>query len=64
MCILCNNYKKKLAYLKPPDPVQRQRVSSYNLNTLLCIFWNSSGVIHDWLLEMSQMVTPYVNYHK
>ncbi len=32
--------------------------------TFLYIFWNSSGVIHDRLLEMSLMVIPVVYYHK
>ncbi len=64
MCILCNNYGKNLAYLKFPDSVQRPRVSRYGLKTLLCIFWNSSGVLHDRVSDMSLMATPYVKYHK
>ncbi len=64
MWILCNNYGEKLAYLKPPDSVQRPSVSRYGLKTLLCIFWNSSGVFHDSLYEMSLMTTPYIKYHK
>ncbi len=62
MWILCNNYGKRLAYLKPPDSVQRPRISRYGLKTLLCIFWNSSGVLHDRVSEMSLMATPYVKY--
>ncbi len=64
MWILCNNYGQKLAYLKPPDSVQRPKVSRYGLKTLLCIFWNSSGVLHDRVSEMSLMATPYAKYHK
>ncbi len=64
MWILCNNYGKRLAYLKPPDSVQWQRVSRYGLKTLLCIFWNSSGVLQDRVSEMSLMPTPYAKYHK
>ncbi len=64
MRILCNNYEKRLVFLKPHDSVQRPRVSRYNLNTFLCIFWNFSGVLHDKLLEMSLMVIPYVKYRK
>ncbi len=64
MWILCNNYSKKLAYLKPPDSVQRPRVSRYGLKTLLCTFRNSSDVFHNRLKEMSLMATPYVKYHK
>ncbi len=64
MCILCNNYGKKLAYLKSPDTVQRPSVSRYGLKTLLCIFWNSSGALHDRVSEMSLMATPYAKYHK
>ncbi len=62
MWVLCNNYGKKLAYMKPPDSVQRQRVSRYGLKTLLCIFWNSSCVLHDRVSEMSVMATPYAKY--
>ncbi len=64
MWILCNNYGKKLAYLKPPDSVQRPGVSRYGLKTLLCIFWNSSGVLQNRVSEMSIMATPYAKYHK
>ncbi len=64
MWILCNNNGKKLADLENPDSVQRQRVSRYGLKTLLCIFWNSSGVLHDRVSEMSLMAPPYAKYHK
>ncbi len=64
MWILCNNYWKKLVYLKPHDSVQEPRVSKYGLKTFLCIFWNSSGVLQNELLETSPTVTPYVNYDK
>ncbi len=64
MCILCNNYGKKLAYLKPPASVQRPRVRRYGLKPLLCIFRNSSDVFHNRLEEMSLVATPYVKYHK
>ncbi len=64
MCILYNNYGKNLAYLKPGDSVQRPRVSRYGLKTLLCIFWNSSVVLHDKVSEMCLMATPYATYHK
>ncbi len=37
------------------------RVIRYGLKTLLCIFWNSSGVLHD---RVSEMVTHYAKYHK
>ncbi len=46
------------------DSVQRPRVGSYDLKIFLCIFWNSGGLLHDRLLEMSLVVTPYVNYHR
>ncbi len=52
-----------LTYLKPPDSVLRPRVSRYGLKTLLCIFWNSSGILHDRVSEMSLMATPYAYYH-
>ncbi len=58
MWILCNNY------LKPYGSVQRPRVSKYGLKTFLFIFWNSSCVPHERLLEVSLSVTLYVNYHK
>ncbi len=64
MWILCNNYGKNLAYSKPPDSVQRPRVSRYGLKTLLCILWNSPGVLHDRVSEMGLMATPYAKYHK
>ncbi len=64
MWILRSNYEKNLACLKPPDSVQRPRVSRYGLKTLLRIFWNSSGVLHDRVSEMSLMATPYAKYHK
>ncbi len=64
MCILYNNYGKNLAHLKPPDSVQRPSVSRYGLKTLLCIFWNSSGVLRDTVSEMSLMATPYAKYHQ
>ncbi len=57
MWILCNNHGKKLVYLKPLTPCR------YGL-TFLCIFWNSSGVLHDRILRMNLMVTPYAKYHK
>ncbi len=38
--------------------------SRYGFKTLLCIFWNSSGVIYDRVSEMSQMATSCVKYHK
>ncbi len=44
--------------------VQRPRVSRYGLKALLCIFWNSSGVLHDRVSELSLMATPYAKYHK
>ncbi len=64
MWIICNNDGKKLFYLKPPDCVQRPRVSRYGLKTLLCVFWNTSGVLQDRLSEMNLMATPYTKYHK
>ncbi len=64
MCILCNNYGRNLADLKPPDSVQRPRVSRYGLKTLICIFWNSSAVLYDRVSEMSLMATPYAKYHR
>ncbi len=56
--------RKKLTYLKPPDSLQRPRISRCGLKTLLCIFWNSSGVLHDRVSEMRLMATPYAKYHK
>ncbi len=64
MCILCNNYGKNLLNLKPPDAVQRPRVSRYGLKALVCVFWNSSGFLHDRVSEMSLMATTYAKYHK
>ncbi len=64
MCILCKNYGKNLADLKPPDSVQRPRVSRYGLKRLLCILWNSFDVLHDIVSEMSLMATPHAKYHK
>ncbi len=64
MCILCNNYGKNLAYLKPPDSVQRPRVRRYGLKTLLCIFWNSSGGLHGRVSKTSLMATSYGKYYK
>ncbi len=64
MWIFCNNYGEKLAYLKPPDSVQRPRVSRHGLKTLLCIIWNSSDVLHDRVSEMSRMPTLYAKYRK
>ncbi len=63
MWILGNNYWKKLAYLKPPNSVQRPRVSRYGLNTLLSIFRNSSGVLHDIVSGISRGLAPYAKYH-
>ncbi len=56
--------REKDGLYEAPDSVQRPRVSRYALKTLLCIFWNSSGVIHDRVSEMSLMATPYAKYHK
>ncbi len=56
MWILCNNHGKTFVYLKPHDAVQRPRVSRYGLKTFVCISWNSSGVLHGRLLEMSLML--------
>ncbi len=64
MWILGNNYGKNLPYLKPPDSVERPSVSRYGLKTILCIFWNSSGVLRDTVSEMSLRATPYAKYHK
>ncbi len=64
MRILCNNNGKNLAYLKPHDTMQRPGVSKYGLQILLSIFWNSFGVLHDVVSEMSLMATPYGKYHK
>ncbi len=64
MRILCKNSRKNLAHLKPPDSVQRPRVSRYDLKTLLCIFWNSPGVLHDKVSEMGLMAISYAKYHK
>ncbi len=61
MWILCNNYGKKLAYLKPPESVQLPRASKYGL---LCIRVFSSCVFQNRLKEMSLMATPYATYHK
>ncbi len=64
MWSLGSNYTKKLPYLKPPDSVERPSASRYGLKTLLCIFWNSSGVLHDRGSEMSLRATPYAKHHK
>ncbi len=56
--------REKTVYLKPPDSVQRQRVSRYGLKALLCIFRNSSDVFHNRLYEMSLVATSYNKYHK
>ncbi len=62
MCIICNNYGKNLAYLKPPDSVQRAVVSRHGVKTLVCIFWNSSGVFRNRPYKMSLVATPYAKY--
>ncbi len=49
--------REKAGLLEAPWLVQRPRVSRYGLKTFLCSFWNSSGVLHDRLLETSQIVT-------
>ncbi len=64
MWIICNNYGTKLGYLKPSDCMQRPRVSRNSLKTLLCIFWNSSGVLQGGISEMTLMATPYAKYYK
>ncbi len=56
--------RDKLVNLKPHDAVQGPRVSQYGLKTFLCIFWNSSGVLQNRLLEMSLVAIPYATYHK
>ncbi len=56
--------RETLVYLKPHDSVQRPWISKYGLKAFLCIFWNSSGVLQNRLLETILMETPYVNYHK
>ncbi len=56
--------REKPGLLEAPDSVQRPRVSRYGLKTLLCIFWNSPGVLHGTVWEMSLMATPYAKYHK
>ncbi len=60
----CSPNAGLLVYWKPHDSVQRPRVSKWSLKTILCIFWNYYGVLHDRLLEMGLMVTHKVNYHK
>ncbi len=64
MWILCNNYEKTLVYLKPPDSLQRPRVSRYGMKTLLCILLVFSDVLHDRVSEIILMATPYALYHK
>ncbi len=61
MWILCNNYEKKLVYLKPHDSVKGPIVRKYGLKTFICIFWNYFDVLQNGLLETSQMVTLYIN---
>ncbi len=61
---LMQQLQEKLVYLKPHDSIQRPRVSKYGMKTFLCIFWNSSSVLHDRLKEMSLVVTPYVDNYK
>ncbi len=63
MWILCNTNGKKAGLLEVPTSCS-VRVSRYGLKTLLCIFWNSSGVPYDRVSEMSPMATPYAKYHK
>ncbi len=36
----------------------------YGSKSLLCIFWNSCGVIYDRVSEISLMATAYAKYHK
>ncbi len=36
----------------------------YGLKTPFCIFWNSSGVLHDRVSEMSLIATSYAKFHK
>ncbi len=61
--ILCHNYRNKRAYLKPHDYVQRPTLSRCGLKPFLCIFWNSSGVLHDTLLEKSKTETSNAFNH-
>ncbi len=44
--------------------LQQPRVSRYGLKTLLCIFWNSPGVLHDRVSIMRLMATSYAKCHK
>ncbi len=53
---LIQQLREKLAYLKPPDSVQRPRVSRYGLKTLLCIFWNSFDVFYHTLQVVDELM--------
>ncbi len=56
--------RKKAGLFEAPDTVQRPRDSRYDWKTLLCIFWNSSGVLHHRVSEINVVATPYAKYHK
>ncbi len=63
MWILCNNYVKTFAYLKPPDSLQRPRVSRYGLRPF-AVFSGIPLVFFTIVSEMSLMATPYAKNHK
>ncbi len=53
--------RRKLAYWKHPESVQRSRVSLYSLKTLLCIFWYSYDVLHS-LCKVHKLTKAAKNY--
>ncbi len=53
-----------ITLVAPHHTVQQRRLSRYALKRILCIFWNSSSVLHERLLEKSLMVTTGVYNHQ
>ncbi len=64
MWFLCNNYEKNWFTGSPMTPCGGQESAGMACRPFSAFFWNSCGVLHDRLLEMSLMVPHKVNYHK
>ncbi len=56
--------REKAGLLEAPTLRAAFKGQQVCLNTLLCIFWNSSGVLHHRVSQMSLMSNPYAKYHK
>ncbi len=57
----CKRYGNKWTWLKPSDSVQRPKVSRFDLKHLICILWNSSGILHYRPLEKDRTVASDMN---